>query len=167
MDLPSGSANGGLVPRVTRDDLGAWVVKANPALWDVHGARTASEPLGRWRLTDSYRLDLVERGDRVLVWATRGPASAHVGFIGHAIVAGPLEIDIGGSHWTRSADREQVRPYVPLRQTRWWRTPVTIEECRGDPVLRRIEVLTAPRIGNPSFLTREQAAALDEMRAAG
>lgn len=144
------------------------MVKANPALWDVHAARAAKEPLERWRLTDSYRLDLVERGDRVLVWATRGSSTTQpTGFIGEATVAGPLEIDVGGAHWKRSADREQVRPYVPLRRTRWWRMPVTIDECRADPVLRDIEVLTAPRIGNPSYLTKAQAAALDELARAG
>lgn len=152
---------------MSRDDLGAWVVKANPALWDVHAARAAEQDLERWRLADSYRLDLVERGDRVLVWATRGPTGADVGFIAEATVAGSLGIDVGGSHWAREADRGQVRPYVPLARTRWWRTPVSIDECRADPVLRRIEVLTAPRIGNPSYLTRAQAAALDEIRDAG
>lgn len=151
--------------RVSRDDLGAWVVKANPALWDVHAARAANEPLDRWRLAESYRLDLLARGDRLLVWATRGPSTRQpVGFIGEATVAGPLEIDVGGGDWKRSADREQVRPHVPLRRTRWWRTAVTIEECRGDPVLRTIEVLQAPRIGNPSWLTDAQLNALEDLR---
>lgn len=159
---------GRLVARVSREQLGAWVVKANPGLWDVHAARAAKEPLERWRLTESYRLDLVERGDRLLVWATRGSSTTlPVGFLGEATVAGPLEIDVGGSHWKRSADREQVRPYVPLRRTRWLRTAVTIDECRAHPVLRTIEVLRAPRIGNPSWLTADQLRALDDLRAEG
>ncbi|MDX1512015.1 MAG: hypothetical protein R3249_11750 [Nitriliruptorales bacterium] len=152
---------------MTRGELGAWVVKANPALWDVHAARLAGEPLDRWRLTESYRLDLVQPGDRLVVWATRGPAGADVGFLAEATVAGPLELDVGGSDWTRAVDREAVRPHVPLAHTRWWPEAVTIEDCRTDPVLRHIEVLRAPRVGNPSWLTVRQVAALDRSRRAG
>lgn len=140
---------------LTREDVGGWVMKANPVVWDIHGAREAGEELTSFRLTPSYRLDLLEVGDPVLIWVTRDHRRGlPAGFMADAEVAGPPRM---------RRSQAGPRPYVPLRAAMWWDDILPAEAVRRHPALMDLEVLRAPRIGNPSFVTVAQLAAVDEL----
>lgn len=148
---------------ITRADVGAWVVKANPQMWDVHAAIGRDESLPGYRLYPSYRIDLVEPGDRVLIWATQDRArKLPAGFVGEAIVDGLPENGRGtGDLWRDRSEKVKIRPYLGLRETVWWDQPVDVGACRADPVLSGLEVIRVPQLGNPNYATPEQVAALD------
>lgn len=140
---------------LVREDVGGWVMKANPVVWDIHAARAAGEELTSFRLTPSYRLDLLAVGDPVLIWVTRDhERRLPAGFMADAEVAGPPR--------TRSSEAGP-RPYVPLRAAVWWDRILTADVVRGHPALMDLEVLRAPRIGNPSYVTPTQLAAVDDL----
>lgn len=146
--------------QLTRADIGAWVIKANPSIWDVHAVIEDGAPLNSYRLYDTYRLDLLREGDLVLVWITRDGDRPN-GFLGHAFLDGPPELGRGGGeYWTDEDERDAFRPYVPLRGSVWWSGGVDIGECQADPALGDLEVLRAPMISSPSYVTPEQLSRL-------
>jgi len=142
---------------LSRDEVGGWVVKANPVVWDIHAAREACEELTSFRLTPSYRVEMMQVGDPVLVWVTRDHARhLPAGFMADAEVAGRPRSRTG------AAGR---RPHVPLRAAVWWDAILPADVVRRHPALADLEVLRAPRIGNPAYLTRNQLTAVDELLA--
>jgi len=70
--------------RVRIDDLGAWLLRANPRTGDVvehlaEGLRNATTRCVR----SSYRTDLVRPGQRVLLWVSGGSRELPPGIHGH------------------------------------------------------------------------------------
>ncbi len=55
---------------VDRDRLGAWLLKANPAVWDLRGFLDSGERrLTSWAVRPGYRSALMQPGDRVLFYS--------------------------------------------------------------------------------------------------
>lgn len=55
---------------VTRENLGAWLLKCNPATWDIESFVGTGEGLDNWSVQPSYRTELMEDGQRVFLWVT-------------------------------------------------------------------------------------------------
>jgi hypothetical protein len=91
----------------------------------------------------SYRLDLVQPGQPCLLWVS-GRTDPGVHALG--AVTGEVEERDGG-------------PVVPVRLTRL-PSPVTRADLLADPAARDAEVLRMPAGSNPSWLSREQYAAV-------
>jgi hypothetical protein len=134
---------------ITPATLGAWVVKASPA------EDTVAELARRGFSTDwtsclrpTYRADLVEAGQPVLLWVSGRDPSTPAGVHARGVTAGPAAYD--GS---------QVR--VPLRLEPVV-PPVLRAEMLDHLVLRGAEVLRMPAGSNPSYLTLDELAALEE-----
>jgi hypothetical protein len=129
-------------------DVACWVLKsARPPDdlapgWPVAASRALDRCVRR-----SYRLDLMAAGQPCLLWLS-GRDRPGVHAVG--TLAGPPGRDADG-------------PVVPVRLT-LLPEPVDRAELLADPVARGAEVLRMPAGSNPSWLSREQfAAVLDRM----
>jgi predicted RNA-binding protein with PUA-like domain len=142
--------------------VGAWLLKANPAVWDVGAFLASGAAVDRWRLARSYRCDLMAPGHPVVLWVTSGDPGRRPGVWGVGEVIGVAEDDVGEPDdplWRDRAAQRQVRPYVEVRLD-VLSEPVGADEVRGVPVLAGMELFRAPRMGSPVALTPQEWDAL-------
>lgn len=135
--------------------VGAWMLKANPAIWDIGAALEQRLSVDWWRLARSYRADLVHPGHRCILWITRGDKRVASGIWGFGTVTGePIEApgDPMDPLWVDERAREQIRPRIPV-ELRILEAPIEREQIREDPRLAGLEILRVPRIGNPAAVS--------------
>ena len=142
--------------------MGGWVLKANPAVWDVGAHLAAGGPVDRWRLTRSYRCDLMAPGQPAVLWVTSGDPDLPPGVWATGQVTAPPEDDVGEPDdplWRDHGAQRQVRPYVEVR-LEVLEEPVGPDELRADAVLAGMELFRAPRMGSPISVSPDELAAL-------
>ncbi|SDG61811.1 hypothetical protein [Klenkia brasiliensis] len=129
---------------LTRAGIGCWVL-TSAALpermlpgWDPGHVAHLTRCVRR-----SYRLDLVEPGDPVLLWCS-GRVDPGVHAVGTVTGLDPGALEVG-VRWTRLAD------------------PVPRGALLADPVARTAEVLRMPAGSNPSWLSPAQWAAVQDL----
>lgn len=145
--------------------VGAWMLKANPAVWDIGAALVSGTELDWWRLAHSYRADLVRRGHPVVMWVTRGDPRVASGVWAIGEVAGDVVLGAGDDQdplWRSEIAREQVRPRIAVR-LEVLEEPLTREEFAAHPDLEDAEILRVPRAGNPVALTPDEWGALEHL----
>ena len=131
---------------MTSESLGAWLVRASggdPAT-KAHAARGFAEVVTRC-VRRSYRTDLVEEGQRVLLWVSGSERDLPSGIHAHGRTTGP------------AIDGVMPVTFVPVR------SPILRSELVGHPDLAAIEVIRMPAGSNPSYVTPAQLAVLEEM----
>ena len=146
-------------------DIGAWILKARPDMWDIAGWLAGDEPAGSWRLADGPRVDLLAPGQRCFLWVT-GPARARLtpGVWATGTITGEVFVqagDLDDPRWTDRQAQRQERPFVPVELERFTE-PISRTELRADPRFALSEILRAPRVGNPVVVTPGELAVLDE-----
>lgn len=132
--------------------VGAWMLKANPAIWDIGAAIEQRLRIDWWRLAHTYRAELVRDGQPCLLWVTRGDRRVASGIWGFGSIVGEVEYGSGDPDdalWVDDTARDEVRPRTAVDMT-ILDEPLTVEELRSDPRLANLEVLRVPRIGNPA-----------------
>ena len=138
-------------PAVTRESLGAWLIKAAPgALPIAEHLGTGFRALTTRCVRRSYRADLVESGQPVLLWVSGADRTFPAGIYASGRTTGrvgPGEDDAG---LVMPVD---LRAVVP---------PVRRAEVLAHPTLSQIEVVRMPAGSNPSYLDRAQLQALHE-----
>jgi predicted RNA-binding protein with PUA-like domain len=149
------------MPRaVERDRLGAWLLKANPAVWDLRGFLDAGERrLTSWSVRPGYRSALMQPGDRVLFWVSGDGRSGFArGVWGLGAVTAPAEPWHDGERgfWTDEGARQGVRARVEV-DVALLEQPVPVTELRAAGV-RDLEVQRQPFGPNPSFVSTDQLA---------
>ncbi len=142
-------------------------MKAAPGVWDLESALAAGEVPTSWRLAPTYRVELIQPGDPVVLWRTRGWSGPAGVVAAGSVVAAPDPSDVrrgdpDDHRWVSPAARDQPRPRVEVG-LEVLSQPVTVERTDGVPALRRLEVRRVPRIGNPSVITPEQWLALERL----
>jgi hypothetical protein len=138
------------VRAVTRDSLGAWLIKASgrsPATREHLRSRFAE--LTTRCVRPSYRTELLEPGQRVLLWVSGDDPDHPPGLYAHGWTTGRAVPDVASP----GALVVPVR-LEPLA------SPVLRSELRLHPELSAIEVLRMPAGSNPSYLTRDELDAL-------
>ena len=154
---------------IDRDNLGAWLLKANPALWDLSGFLAAGENrITSWAVQPGYRSRLMIPGDRVLFWVSGdGRSGLARGIWGDGqVVASPEEwVDAERGYWRDDHARAAVRARVRVSIT-FLDEPITADELRSRG-LTDLEVLRIPQGANPSWASRAQLAILDELLPTG
>ncbi len=146
-------------------EVGAWLLKARPSIWDIGTALGQGVELDWWRLAPSYRVELVHAGQPCAMWVTRGDARVPSGVWAVGRVVGEPSEDTGDPDdplWVDEGARRQVRPRVPV-ELDVLEVPVRREELVADPRLRGAEILRVPRIGNPAALTPAEWSALVDL----
>lgn len=149
-------------PAVTRGRLGAWLLKCNPAAWDLRGfVASGQTKLTSWAVHPSYRTELMNAGDRVLFWVS---GSGRDGFVRGVwgsgdLVAEPEPWSESSPGFWRNADGHHgVRARVGV-DIRLWPAPVPDTELRSAGV-DDLEVQRQPFAANPSWVTTAQWKAL-------
>jgi hypothetical protein len=146
--------------------VGGWLLKASPTVWDLPAFLAAGGRLDHWRLTDSYRLDLVAPGDRCVLWMT-GPhgATPTPGLWALGTIRGRPELRGEGDDdgfWETETERRKPRAIVPIR-LRVLKEPIPRRAFVDDPRFADAEIRRAPRVGNPVALTPDELAVIDEI----
>ena len=135
--------------------VGAWLFKANPAVWDGLAFLKSGADVDSWRMAPSYRVDLVAPGQPAVLWVT-GPANGpHVpGVWAVGEVAGEVFEDVGDPDddlWRDQGARHQVRPYVELTLA-VLSEPISRMDLLDDPRFAEAEIVKRPRMGSPVAL---------------
>ena len=143
---------------VTRETLGAWLLKANPAVWDVRRFLADGHTrLTSWSVQPGYRSRLMRPGDRVVLWLS-GPGThglvRGVWGLGHVVGEAEAWQDAEPGWWLDDAARQALRARVgvdvPLLQE-----PLPAAELRAAG-LADLEVQRMPQMANPSWVSRPQ-----------
>ena len=140
---------------INRDSLGAWLLKANPMLWDLAGfLRSGERRLTSWAVQKGYRSALMRPGDRVLFWVSGdGRTGLARGIWGDGEVTAPAEdwVDTEPGFWQDDQARRAVRARVQVDIT-LLSEPVTVADLRARGVLD-LEVQRIPQGANPSWVS--------------
>ena len=147
--------------RVTVEALGAWVVKCNPAVTDFNSMLRSGTAIQTWCVADNYRTDLMDIGQHVALWVS-GPGGARfprgiwgMGRVRAPALPKPVAIGTGPAR-SRGA-------LVAQLDIRLWTTPITASEIAALPGLSGIEVIRQPFMSNPSWLSKDEMAALEAL----
>lgn len=155
-------ATGGSVGRA---DLGAWLLKCSPTAWDLPGFwASGGRRLTSWSVRPGYRSALMRPDDRVLWWVSgdgRSGFARGVWGLGRVVAeAEPWSEDSRG-FWQAADGHHQVRARVEV-DVALLDEPVTDAELRAAGV-RDLEVQRQPFAANPSWVTREQLVAVEDL----
>lgn len=139
------------MPRAIDDsNLGAWMIKCNPAVSDLPAAADGRVALvDSWCVRPGYRAEMMAAGQRVVLWVSGDGRRLARGIWGLGWVRGPVR-EVGPSSLA-------VPVWVPLLDE-----PLTVAELRSAGVLD-LEVQRVPQGANPSWVSREQLAVLDRL----
>ena len=150
---------------VTRDGLGAWLLKGNPAVWDVRRfVADGHDTVTSWSVRPGYRSALMRPGDRVVLWMS-GPGTGGlvrgVWGLGHVVAEAEPWTDGERGWWLDQTARQSVRMrvevHVPLLAD-----PLPATELRAAGVTD-LEVQRMPQGANPSWVSRDQLDALEPL----
>lgn len=159
--------------RVTAEVLGAWVIKCNPAMTDFGSILQSGRGISAWCVADNYRSALMDAGQPVVLWVSgrRGGEYAR-GIWGIGRVRAPAMLQMTpvlqmtpGSQMTPPGSEPVVRSRhaklvaqldIPVRKS-----PIAVCEIAAVPALSGIEVIRQPYMSNPSWLSKDEFAALD------
>ncbi len=171
--------------RVTAEVLGAWVIKCNPAMTDFGSILQSGRGISAWCVADNYRSALMDAGQPVVLWVSGGRGGEFArGIWGIGRVRAPamlqmtpvLQMTPGsqmtavsqmtpGSQMTPPGSEPAVRSRhaklvaqldIPVRKS-----PIAVCEIAAVPALSGIEVIRQPYMSNPSWLSKDEFAALD------
>jgi len=149
---------------VSRSNLGAWLLKCNPALWDLSAFLRSGEPITSWAVQRNYRAAMMAPGDRVLFWVSgdgRGGLARGIWGSGHVIAPAEDWVDAERGFWhddqSRRAVQARIQVDIPL-----FDEPVTAADLRARGVVD-LEVLRMPQGANPSWVSVDQLAAVNEL----
>jgi hypothetical protein len=138
-------------PRLTAAEVGAWLFTCNPREFCelVPGLRSGA-PVDGWCVHPTYRVDLVSADQPAVLWVSGSAAS----------VPRPGIWMVGRT--TGVVVRDLPRPRVGLAMTL---LPAVLprDQLRSDPRTARLEVLRAPQMSNPSVVSPDEKAAIEEL----
>lgn len=162
---------GAMPETVTRKNLGAWVLKCNPEVWDLATfVELGGDTILDWSVAQNYRSDLMRKGDPVVFWVV-GPRNGLITYRGLWGVgrltgtpqwdpSGPL--DPANSLWL-DKEKEGEHEYGVLTQIPLLHHPIPADVIAAEPVLKDCEIFRVQQIANPSFLTKEEHKALQRI----
>ena len=151
--------------RVDRDRLGAWLLKCNPAAWDLRGFRAAGEDrVTSWSVQPNYRSALMRPGDLVLFWVSgdgRQGFARGIWGLGQVLAEAEPWSEASRGFWHAADGHHGIRARVEV-DIALLDDPVTDAELRAAGV-RDLEVQRQPFAANPSWLTAEQLRACQDL----
>lgn len=139
---------------MTRETLGAWLVKTSPGATPVDELmRTGFATVTHRCVRPSYRVEVVAQGQPVLLWISGNDARHPAGVYAQGHTTGPVEPDTTPDPAGGASGRPAL--VMPIRLAPL-DPPILRRELQQHPRLAALEVLRMPAGSNPSFLTRAQ-----------
>ncbi|WP_435209433.1 hypothetical protein [Micromonospora sp. bgisy143] len=137
-------------------ELGAWLLRCNPAMWDLHKfIRDGNLTIRSWTV-GRYR-DQFAAGQPVLFWVTGSTGAVSTpGLWGAGVVTGPPQAH--GDHdeyWLIVPPKSTSMHWLPVDIT-LFPAAVSRTVLAEDPRLRSLEVIKNPRAANPQRVTADQ-----------
>ena len=150
---------------VERARLGAWLLKANPVVWDLRAFLDAGERrVTSWSVRPGYRSALMAPDDRVLFWVSgdgRQGFARGVWGLGRVVAeAEPWSEDARG-YWRAADGHHSIRARVEV-DIALLEEPVTNVELKAAGI-GDLEVQRQPFAANPSWVSREQLSELEDL----
>lgn len=151
---------------VTEENLGAWVFTCNPETWKLREfIDDGNDWVDNWSVVDNYRSAMIRDGQRAVLWVS-GPENGDTprGIWGLGWTTGTrYEVaNLDDGYWADEQKQADVGWLVPTDIT-LMKTPIGAAAVRNQPGLSDLEVLRSPNMSNPSWLSAEQLAALQEL----
>ncbi|WP_214514793.1 protein NO VEIN domain-containing protein [Rhodococcus sp. WY5] len=151
---------------VTEDNLGAWVFKCNPKVWDLRQyMKDGNDSIDDWSVVDNYRSEMIRNGQRAILWAS-GPEVGQTprGIWGIGWTTGQRypSVDETQGYWTDEDKRHSVQWFAPTDIT-LMKEPLTAAEIRDYSGLEDLEVFRSPQGANPSWISKDQLARLHDL----
>jgi predicted RNA-binding protein with PUA-like domain len=156
-------------PLVTEDNLGAWLLRCNPEVWDLPAFMDDGYySIGSWSVVRNYRSRMMAPGQRVVLWATGDGKRIARGIWGlgwvtgqaHDYVPDDLDADDIG-YWLDEAANagadNAVAVDIPLLDA-----PITDAELKAAGITD-LEVQIQTQGSNPSWIGKEQLARLEAL----
>ncbi|WP_433164059.1 hypothetical protein [Kribbella sp. CA-247076] len=136
--------------RISRYELGAWLVKRNPAAG--FELPKAGAVVQSWCVVPGYRSELMARGDRVILWVSGDGRRMARGIWGLGTVTGPVDQEPPVDQHGRA------KVVVPLELAVLGQGVPAGELVAAG--ITDLEVQRMPQGSNPSWVSKEQLARL-------
>ena len=154
-----------MVPAVTRETLGTWLLKANPAVWDVRRFLAEGHTrLTSWSVQRGYRSALMRPGDKVVFWLS-GPGTGGlvrgVWGLGHVVAEVESWQEPERGWWLDDDARQALRARVEI-DVGLLEHPLPAADLRAAGITD-LEVQRVPQMSNPSWVSRTRLADLGEL----
>jgi hypothetical protein len=153
-------------PRITDVNLGGWVLRCNPDVYDLpRQVQDGEHKVWDWLVAKSYRTDLMAPGQRVVLWVG-GPATATwiPGVWGIGYATGPaylrVDADDASDYWLDEERANRLEWAVDL-DVDILPTPIAVDELKAVPELAGMELFRAPQMSNPIYISPEEMSALE------
>lgn len=150
---------------VQRSELGGWLLKCNPAAWDLRGFLDAgAERVTSWSVRPGYRSALMAAGDPVLFWVSgdgRQGFARGIWGLGHVLAEAEAWSEADRGFWRAADGHHGIRARVEV-DIALLAEPVTDAELRAAGVAD-LEVQRQPFAANPSWVTTRERTALDPL----
>ncbi|MFC0315120.1 DUF3883 domain-containing protein [Gordonia phosphorivorans] len=154
---------------VTEENLGAWVFICNPDVWKLQEfIEDDNNWIDSWSVVDNYRSAMIREGQRAVLWVSESKGRTIARGV-HGLgwttgtryeVVGTVDGDDG--YWANKQKQTDVGWLAPTDIT-LMDTPLDADTLRNHPGLADLEILRTPYTSNPSWLSAEQVAALEEL----
>ncbi len=148
---------------VTADGLGAWVIKCNPVVTDFGAIVESGRSIRTWCVANNYRSALMAAGQPAVLWVSGSGTKFPRGIWGIGQVVAPAVPQLMAAT-KEPATRQRPATLTAHIDISLRSTPIAVATITSMPALRSIEVLRQPFMSNPSWLSRDEFAALDELR---
>ncbi|WP_445257001.1 DUF3883 domain-containing protein [Nocardioides aurantiacus] len=156
---------------ITEENLGAWLIKCDPnTKYDLPGAIAAGiHVVTNWSVADNYRSRMMAPGDRIILWVSGDGRIMDRGIWGIGHVTGYVHDTVHeedpesgeNSFWHNEEDRlavtNDIAVNIPV-----FEDAVTGAELKAAGIVD-LEVQRAAQSSNPSWVSREQLAALEPL----
>jgi hypothetical protein len=145
----------------TRDgiDIAGWILKGDPKVFDLDAALENGRVVERWSVHDTYRKDLMGKGQRCVLWRS-GPNGA---IVAAGYVTGPVQRGTSDpSAWVDPGKAKRAKWFVPV-ELHVLDVPIPRAELKAHPVLSQVELLRAKQMSNPTIVTSEELEVLEEL----
>jgi hypothetical protein len=148
-------------------DIGCWIVKGDPNIWNYWGARQddTSQPVkpgiyeGGWTLGNTYRNEMIRKGDLIALWIT-GPVDPGIYEFGW-VTEEAYPVDGFDDAYAVDTKRAKAATHaIGYRAARLWEDYVPRHEMQSVPALAQCEQFRAPQMSNPTYLTPQETSAL-------
>jgi len=142
-------------------DVGGWTLTCNPNTWDLRDFLAAGGGrIDGWSVQPSYRLGLIEPGQPVYLWVTKGAADIDSGVWARGCVVERPQRDVPDWRWLDHEKARRTDTFLPL-DLHLFELLVPRDHVRGTRGLEDLEILRSPQMSNPQVVRPAEVALLD------